>query len=437
MSSNLLERDRKAVWHPFTQHGIPSELLRAARAQGAHVFDDTGKQYLDLMSSWWVSIHGHCHPRVVEAISQQAATLDHVLFAGATHEPAVKLAEELLDLAGIKAGKVFYTDDGSTAVETAVKMALQYFGNRGEKRTKIVAFENAYHGDTFGAMTLGQSTHFFTAFPATALEVEFLPVPQVWEGHTDDAAEDAVVAQFEEIAARGDCAAVIFEPLVQGAGGMLFHSKRFLSAIVRTAKKHGVLVIADEIMTGLGRTGEVFATDHLDADARPDILCAAKGLSGGMLPLAVTITHDFIYDAFIGETFSKALAHGHSYTANPIACAGGVVSMELLRDGATIQARDALSDAMRKHFLGLVDRYPDLLEKPRILGGVAAVNLAPESVEYGSTVSRRLQQFYHERGLILRPVGPVIYLMPPYKVDEQELADACEVVAESLERFVR
>ncbi len=431
--SSLLARDAKAVWHPFTQHGIPSRLLTASRAEGCYIYDADSNRYTDLISSWWVSIHGHSHPAVVEAISKQAATLDHVLFAGATHEPAVQLAEVLLEMAGMTAGKVFYSDDGSTAVEVAIKMALQFHSNQGDIRERIIAFSGGYHGDTFGAMTLGRSSHFFDKFPSTALDVQFLDVPEVWEGLDDEDADNLAIAQFEEMISDGKCAAVIFEPLVQGAGGMKFHSGRLLQGVVDAAKRHGVLVIADEIMTGFRRTGKIFATDWLETSV--DILCLSKGLSGGMLPLAVTLAQGYIYDAFLGETFDRALAHGHSYTGNPIACAGALASMKLVNDPQTAATCDALTATLRREFLPLGERFGQL-EHARVIGGIAAIDIKPGLIEYGSSVSRSMQEFYLDRGLVLRPVGRTIYLMPPYAIDEAEIIRACEIIGESVRTFL-
>lgn len=431
--TSLLARDANAVWHPFTQHGIPSRLLTATRAEGCYIYDADSNRYTDLISSWWVSIHGHSHPAVVAAVCKQAATLDHVLFAGATHEPAVRLAEVLLEMAGMTGGKVFYSDDGSTAVEVAIKMALQFHSNHGRPRGRIVALSGGYHGDTFGAMTLGKSSRFFDQFPTTALDVQFLDVPNIWDGHDDENADIATIQRFEEMISDGNCAAFIFEPLVQGAGGMKFHSTRVLQGLVDAANRHGVLVIADEIMTGFRRTGRIFATDWLDTPV--DILCLSKGLSGGMLPLAATLAQGRVYDAFLGETFDRALAHGHSYTGNPIACAGAIASMQLVNDPQTAAACDALNAALRREFLPLGQQF-DQLERARVIGGIAAIDIKPGRVEYGSSLSRAMQEFYLDRGLILRPVGRTIYLMPPYRIDEQEIARACGIIAESVDAFL-
>jgi len=431
--TSLLARDAKCVWHPFTQHGIPSRLLTASRAEGCYIYDADSNRYTDLISSWWVSIHGHSHPAVVDAICQQAATLDHVLFAGATHEPAVMLAETLLEMAGMTDGKVFYSDDGSTAVEVAIKMALQFHSNKGDTRERIIAFTGGYHGDTFGAMTLGRSSHFFDKFPTTALDVQFLDVPEIWEGQDDEDADMAAINRFEEMICDGNCAAVIFEPLVQGASGVKFHSTRVLQGVVDTAKRHGVLVIADEIMTAFRRTGKIFATDWLETTV--DILCLSKGLSGGMLPLAATLAQGYIYDVFLGETFDRALAHGHSYTGNPIACAGALASMRLVKEQETATVCDALTAALRREVLPLGEQF-DQLEHARVIGGIAAIDIKSGRVEYGSSVSRAMQEFYLDRGLILRPVGRTIYLMPPYRIDETEITRACEIIGESVHKFL-
>ena len=319
---NWTERDKQTLWHPFTQMKTAVAPIHIEKAQGAYLYASDGRVFIDAIASWWVNIHGHGHPLIAKKIAEQAAQLDHVLFAGFTHTPAIALAEGLLSVLPHHFDKIFYSDNGSTAVEVALKMALQYFYNRGQKhKTRIIAFENAYHGDTFGAMSAGGRNLFNAPFQELLFDVVHIPIP-------NSENTEGVLQQFETIAAAGDVAAFIFEPLVQGSAGMLMYEAEPLDALLAIAKAHHIICIADEVMTGFGRTGKMFACNYLTQ--LPDIICLSKGITGGFLPLGVTACTATIYNAFYDNDLTKAFFHGHSYTANPISCAAAVASLEIL-----------------------------------------------------------------------------------------------------------
>ncbi len=416
--ADLLARDRAVAWHPFTQAATAPAPLPVVAAQGAWLHLADGRRLLDAISSWWTVLHGHAHPAITAAIARQAATLDHVLFAGCTHPPAVAVAERLVALAPPGLTRVFFSDDGSTAVEVALKMAFQAAANRAEPaRRAFVAFEHGYHGDTVGAMSLGDPGDFSGPFRPLLLPVERVP--------TDDLAPLADV-----LARRGpEIAAVVIEPMVQGAGGMRFMTPDFLRGVADLTRRAGALLVADEVMTGFGRTGRCFAVEH--AGVAPDLMCVAKSLTGGVLPLAATLATDAVYQAFLGPDTRRAFLHGHSFTANPIACAAALASLELLPaalvDAARIQAFYAA-------------RLPPLAAHPAVasvrwLGAIGVVQLAEDADYFGSDLGPRLRDALLARGVLARPLGPVLYTMPPLGITDAELAalyDAIEAALDDL-----
>lgn len=431
MNKSLSQADVQYIWHPYTQHGTAGLAVPIARAQGAYLYDQDGKRYIDLISSWWVNIHGHGHPALQAAIARQATELDHIMFAGFTHEPAVTLAQRLLKISGFTDGKVFYSDDGSTAVESALKMAIQYWKNRGEPRQRILALEGAYHGDTFGAMSIGKKSGYFGSFDEFFFEVDFADVPEIWIGQTDDGQEARALERAKKIleSAPGQFAALIVEPLVQGAVGMRFYSVSYLEKLGNLARSHGALLIFDEIMTGFGRTGTFFAFEQ--TSIKPDIICVSKGITGGTLPLAATLARGFIFENFIGNTFEKALAHGHSYTGNPIACAVANASLDLFESNRCLEKVALINRWYQQHFLPFCERH-SCLEKPRLLGDIAAVNLSLPDHDYGGVFSYNLYLRYLSEGLIIRPMGQAIYLLPPYCIEEPDIQAACHGIDASL-----
>lgn len=415
--ANLTSRDEAVCWHPYTQHLTENSPLPVRAAHGSFLVLDDGREIIDAISSWWAVLHGHGCPELIEAMHRQATTLDHVLFAGATHQPAVELAERLLRAAPAGLSRVFYSDNGSTAVEVALKMSYQCWLHRGEPERRVfLALDGAYHGDTFGAMAVGDPDPFFRAFEPLLFDVERVP-PKA------EALEEAIGRLGSRLAA------FILEPLVQGACGMRMHSPEFVRRARELTSKAGIFLIADEVATGFGRTGTLFACEQ--AEVTPDLMCLAKGLAGGVLPLAATLATESTFETFLSEDPAKTFLHGHTFTANPIACAVGLASLELIetntvpktldRIGATIEAR------LRERIAGS-DRARGL----RRLGGIVAVDLVvPEGdAGYHAAVSAKIREGALERGVLLRPLGNVIYAMPPACTDEETALRIADTIAE-------
>lgn len=428
----ISERDQANVWHPFTQHQNSEVPLAIKRGEGAYLFDEKGNRYLDLISSWWVNIHGHGHPAIAQAIYQQALTLEHVIFSGFTHEPAVFLAEKLLNLLPSTFSKVFYSDNGSTAVEIALKMAYQYWRNQGHhKRRRFIAFENGYHGDTFGAMSVGKKSGFFSQFEDLLFEVDTFPYPSTWINDDEvECKEQQILKNISEHLDQygSETAALIIEPLVQGASGMKMCRPSFLRELEQIVREHGVLIIYDEVMTGFGRTGDLFACKK--SNTTPDIICLAKGLTGGFLPLAVTACSERIYQSFLGDNFTKALAHGHSYTANPLGCAAALASTDLLIQPETLKKIATIEFTHSKILNEMSSNLA--IHKLRFCGTIAAFDLKLAS-DYGSETSLKLRQLFLDNGLIIRPLGNTIYILPPYCITAQELKSAYKIVTHELQ----
>lgn len=414
----VLLHDAAHIWHPYTQHWDAPIPVHATRASGAWLYEAGGRPILDAISSWWVTTHGHCHPDIVDAITTQARTLDQVMFAGFTHEPAAALAAELVSRLPRGLSRVFYSDDGSTAVEVAIKMSLQSFANAGTPRPLVAALEHAYHGDTFGAMAASARGMFTRAFDSLLFEVVRLPDPSV--GDTLRALDTLIDARGSELAA------VIVEPLLLGAGGMRVWDERVLQGLRTRTHAAGVHLIADEVLTGFGRTGPLFACER--ADIAPDLLCMSKGLTGGSLPLGATATTEAIYDSFRSADRSKTFFHGHSFTANPIACAAALASLDLCDDESE-DARVRIEVAQARHLAEL--RGTRGVRATRQIGTVAAVELDAEP-GYLSDVGRQLASYALGEGVLLRPLGNVAYCLPPYCTTDEELA----TVYETLQRFL-
>ena len=409
------------VWHPFTQHGLGEPIPKVASASGAVLTTVDGREVIDAISSWWVTTHGHNHPRISAAIAEQAGKLDQIIFAGWTHEPAEEVAAELVRITPPKLTRVFFSDSGSTAVEVALKMALGYWLHRGEPRHRILVLEHSYHGDTIGAMSVGARGVYNQAYAPLLFDVGTIPYP------TDiQATLDTLEAEC-----RAGAAAFIVDPLVLGAGGMLFYAAETLAAMREICAAHGVLFIADEVMTGWGRTGTIFACDQ--AGVVPDILCLSKGLTGGAVPLAVTLATEAIFQAHWSETDrSKQFFHSSSYTANPIACAAAAANLAIWRE-EPVQARiDALAERQRAHLATIAGR--DAVRNPRALGTIAAFELGAGQ-DYLSDLGPRLLAHFRERDLLVRPMGNSIYVMPPYSITPEQLARIWGGIDEAIARF--
>jgi adenosylmethionine-8-amino-7-oxononanoate aminotransferase len=417
-AEHLLLLDAAHVWHPYTQHQQAPLPVPIARASGSWLYDMQGRPILDAISSWWVTTHGHGREEIVEAIAEQARTLDQVIFAGFTHEPASALAAELVSRLPRGLNRIFYSDNGSTAVEVAIKLSVQSFANRGETRPLIAALDHAYHGDTFGAMAAGARSVFTQMYEPLLFEVARLPDPS--EGDTLAALDALIDARGHELAA------VIVEPLLLGAGGMRVWDERVLQGIRARTTAAGVHLIADEVLTGFGRTGPLFACER--AEVRPDMLCMSKGLTGGTLPLGATAATEAIFDAFRSDDRRKTFFHGHSYTANPIACAAALASLQLF-DEESEDDRIRIEVAQARHLEAL--RGVRGVQAVRQIGTVAAVELAAPS-GYLSEIGRELSAFAVGEGVLLRPLGNVAYCLPPYSTTDDEL----ESVYTVLQRFL-
>jgi adenosylmethionine-8-amino-7-oxononanoate aminotransferase len=431
----LLALDRRHVWHPFTQAGTAPPPIPVASARGCTLTATDGRTYLDLISSWWVTLHGHAEPTIAAAIARQAGTLEQVIFAGFTHAPAVEVARRLAGILPAGLERVFYSDDGSTAVEVALKLAWQYWRNRGEERRRFLCFAGGYHGDTVGAMSVGASSGFYGPFRELLFAVDTVPYPATWDGDAGvEAREAASLAALDGWLARhaGEAAAMIIEPLVQGAAGMRMCRPSFLAALAARLAAAGVLLIADEVMTGFGRTGALFASAR--AGIAPDIVCLSKGLTGGFLPLAATVCREPVYEAFLGADFGRAFAHGHSFTANPLGCAAALASLDLL-EAPSMAGRLAAIEAQHVSRMARLAALPGLT-RPRVCGTIAAIDFAGAE-GYTAALGPRLARFFLARGLLLRPLGPVVYILPPFCVGEDELDrayDAVEAAAATIAR---
>ena len=428
---SILDLDRRHVWHPFTQGQTAQPPLPIRSAQGATLIAEDGSRYLDLVSSWWVNLHGHAHPAIAAAIARQAGELEQVIFADFTHAPGATLAARLSGLLPGALNRVFYSDNGSTAVEVALKMALQYWSNRGEERRLFVGFAGGYHGDTVGAMSAGRASGFFRAWESMLFPVDIAPYPATWQGDPDVETKEAeALAALDHILAaqQGHTAAVVVEPLIQGAGGMRMVSPRFMQGLAERVKRAGALLILDEVMTGFGRTGDLFAC--LKCGIEPDLICLSKGIAGGFLPFAATIASDAIHDAFLDRSVEKAFLHGHSFTANPLGCAAALASLDLLQGEACQNAIATLAAIHGERLPRLQDTGRAI--RPRQHGTVAAIDVICGDGGYASGIGDELKARFRDKGLLLRPLGNVLYLLPPYCVTAEELHRAYDMIEEVL-----
>lgn len=416
---NLIQRDRQVIWHPYTHQKNMQDPIPIVRGQGLYLEDENGNRYIDAISSWWVTIHGHAHPYIAAKIFEQAQTLEQVIFAGFTHLPAVSLAERLLPLLPGNFSKIFYSDNGSTAVEVAIKMALQYWWNLGKDRhnvpprNKILAFNNSYHGDTFGAMSISDRGVFTLAFHDKLFEVVFIDTPA-----TDNANLPSI--DWSQIAC------FIYEPLIQGAGGMKMYPAAAMNRILAKCREHDIICIADEVMTGFGRTGNLFASE--ECNVKPDIICLSKGLTGGTMAMGVTACTHAIYDAFVSDDKQRTFFHGHSFTANPLACAAALASLDLLQHSSVAGQRNMIRDMHLAFLTKLNSRFPNLISQPRVQGTILAFELASGENSYLNNVGPRLTQYSLINGVFLRPLGNTVYIMPPYCITAEELEKVYGVI---------
>jgi adenosylmethionine-8-amino-7-oxononanoate aminotransferase len=387
------------------------------------LFDEAGKQYIDAVSSWWVNIHGHAHPYIAKKVAEQLQKLEHVIFAGFTHEGAVELAERLLAHLPDNQQKAFYSDNGSTAIEVAIKMCLQYWSNNSQQRTKILAFNNAYHGDTFGAMAVSGRSAFTKAFDSLLFEVEFIDTPN----------KENIQSLKSHIShLKSQLACFIFEPLVQGSAGMLMYEAEYLNELMAHCKQEGVLMIDDEIFTGFGRTGKSFACDYLNV--QPDIMCFSKGLTGGTMALGLTTCSKHIYDAFLSDDRLKTLFHGHSFTANPVACASALASLDLFEQPQTAANIQRIVNA-HALFAGKIKNHPKI-KTLRQTGTILAMEWETgDNTSYFSSLRDKLYHYFLTAGVILRPLGNVVYILPPYCITDDELQYVYSKIEQALQEI--
>ena len=419
------------IWRPFTQMKTAPHPPKVVKGEGIWLELADGRRIMDCISSWWVTIHGHAHPALAEALYKQAIELEQVIFAGFTHEPAEQLARKLLTHVPDSLKRVFFSDNGSTAVEVALKMAYQYWQNQGEtKRSRFIGFAGGYHGDTIGAMSIGQSSSWWQTFQPLLFETDIVPFPATFDGDGQVEAKEAeTLDKIKFLLSEERHAGIVIEPLVQGAAGMRICRPQFLQALEHLAHQFGVLLIYDEVMTGFGRTGELFAC--LKSATSPDILCLSKGLSGGCLPLAVTLATEAIYQSFYSDDATKAFYHGHSYTGNPLACATGVTSLALLEENPQLfQSMEALHRCYLERYL---QGHPKL-EQIRTCGTIAAMEVKTSETDgYFNTIAPLLKTQFLQAGFLLRPLGNTLYLMPPYCITSDELESIYQVIRRVLD----
>ncbi|TKK69851.1 adenosylmethionine--8-amino-7-oxononanoate transaminase [Ilyomonas limi] len=419
----LAARDKQVIWHPFTpQKNMPSPIA-ITHGKGTLLFDEQNNSYIDAISSWWVTLHGHAHPYIAERLHQQALRLEQVIFAGFTHEPAVALAERLLQILPSNFSKIFYSDNGSTSTEVALKMAIQYWWNQQSvagsrlpvSRTKILAFTNAYHGDTFGAMSVSDRSVFTLAFHELLFEVVFIDVP---DEHNIENIKTIITQQHENIAA------FIYEPLVQGAGGIKMYDATWMNDLLQFVQSKDIICIADEVMTGFGRTGKLFASEYMACT--PDIICLSKGLTGGTMALGVTACSNKIYNAYVQDDKLKTFFHGHSFTANPLACTAALASLDLLLKEECLQQIPWIA-AQHQHFLQQLYTKKNI-KNVRCLGTIIAFEITEGADEYLNNISNVITQQCLQEGIYLRPLGNTVYIMPPYCITAEELNKVYAVI---------
>ncbi len=443
---NLIEHDKNFIWHPFTQQKNMQPPIAIKNAKGSLLFDENDKEYIDAISSWWVNVHGHAHPYIAEKIYQQALQLEHIIFAGFTHEPAVKLAERLIKILPGNFSKIFFSDDGSTSTEVAIKMAVQYWWNergsmvnnqwsmenressnrkqRTENRkletgnqNKIIAFNNSYHGDTFGSMSVSDRSVFTLAFHDLLFEVIFIDVPT----------EENISSTKKIIDEHAnEIAAFIYEPLVQGAGGMKMYSSVLMDELLLFVQQKNIICIADEVMTGFGRTGKMFASEYMQT--KPDIICLSKGITGGTMALGVTACSEKIYSAFVSDDAKKTFFHGHSFTANPLACTAANASLDLFEQENSLQKVNFISEQNIAFAQQL--RQLSGIKNVRVLGTILAFEIAQGNDEYLNNISTIITKKSLEKGVYIRPLGNTVYIMPPYCISESELKKVYAVILE-------
>ncbi len=417
----LKERDKKHIWHPLTQHKLKPEALGIVKAEGVYFYDEDGNRYIDAIASWYTCMYGHCHPYILEKVTAQMQQLDQVVFAGFTHEPAVRLSEVLIGMLPVNQQKLFFSENGSTAVDVAIKMALQYYFNAGEKRNVLIAFEDGFHGDTFGAMSVSGLSVYNGPFSEFFLNVIRIPTP-------DGENNEAVLERLKEIIAEKEVAAFIYEPLVQGAAAMKMYDTKGLDMLLSYCGANDVLSIADEVMTGFGKTGTHFASAYLSQ--QPDIMCMGKSLTAGLVPMAITSCTQAVFDAFYDDDLTKGFFHGHTYTANPLACTAALAGITLLESEAIQQN---IQNIIKWHgeFDARIKQHPKV-GTTRQCGVIYALELHVKMERYGNLRDKLFDHFM-KQGVFLRPLGNTIYILAPFTISRQQLEKVYKTIEEALE----
>jgi adenosylmethionine-8-amino-7-oxononanoate aminotransferase len=421
--NDLLKKDKELIWHPFTPQNedTPAPIF-ISKAEGVYLYTSDNRKIIDAISSWWVNLHGHSNPLIAKAIYEQATILEHVIFAGFTHEPAIQLAENLKKILPPSMSKIFFSDNGSTANEVAIKMAIQYWHNKGIKKRRIIALEGAYHGDTFGSMSVGDRSVFTAPFNDYLFEVSFLDLPT-------EENERSIISAFTEMVGTGDIGVFIFEPLIQGAAGMRMYSPETLEKLLQIAKANQVICIADEVFTGFCRTGKFFATDYLIT--KPDIMAVSKGITGGTLPLGVTTCSAEIYEAYKSADITKTFLHGHSYTANPLSCAAANASYSILMS-TDCQRQIEKITTLHSTFVEKLKSHT-LVKKVSSLGTILSVEIKTSNkTEYTNSLRKLIYEYFLEKDILLRPLGNILYIVPPYCIREDEL----QIIYQAIEDFL-
>lgn len=417
-----VDDDIRYVWHPFTQHYTALQPLPIVRAKDAVLFTEDGREFIDANSSWWVNTHGHGHPKIGEALNHQFQELDHVIFAGCTHPKAVELSRRLCDKLPSSFNRVFFSDNGSTATEVAVKMAIQYWYNKQEDRPKFMALQGAYHGDTFGAMSVGERDLFNKPFEPYFFDVHYLDFPK-------KELEESILKNADTLLSKKEFAGIILEPLIQGASGMRMYSPEFLDKLTAIAQSYGTLVIFDEVMTGFGRTGKLFAMEY--CSVKPDIVTLSKGLTAGVLPMGLTITSDEIFESFLSKETARGFLHGHSFTGNPLACAVACANLDLFENEQTWEAIRMITN-WNYEFASHVSSFK-FVKEARVMGTIIAIELEDEVNGYFSQLKDIAYSFFLEEGMLIRPLGNVIFVNAPYCIKPDELS----TIGEAILKFIQ
>lgn len=418
---NLSQRDKKHIWHPLTQHKLHPEHIAITKAKNCLLYDENGNEYIDAIASWYTSMYGHCNGFITQRVSDQMHKLDQIVFSGFTHEPAIKLSEELIKILPENQNKIFFSDNGSTSVEIGIKMALQYHFNNNEKRHTLIAFQNGFHGDTLGAMSVSGLSVYNGPFEDFFLDVKRIPTPN---GNN----HEAILNTLKTIVENNKVAGFIYEPLVQGAAAMKMHNSQGLDLILKFCKDHRIVTVADEVMTGFGKTGRYFASDFMNI--KPDVICLSKALTAGLLPMAITSCSQTIYDAFYSEDINKGLFHGHTYSANPLSCTAALAGIELLKsDEIQINIKSIM--ASHEAFNQLIKKHPKV-KSTRQTGIIFALDLNIKMDRYGD-LRDKLFLFFMKNGVFLRPLGNTIYILAPYTISKEQLEKIYTVIEDCLE----